>query len=127
MHINMLYAIEKKNLEYVACKLLQIKFNDQETLEQANIYENENFLILSWQKLSDNEIRDICKENFCQTKKCISSVHQSKICYSIKEDKLISKVDGYKKLAQMIIALRYSFTQVKKVQDMYGENWITLY
>ena len=49
------------------------------------------------------------------------------ICFSIKKCNIENAEKKYIKLAELILSLKYQFSQAKEITDSYGETYLVLY
>ena len=122
------YVIKKKSLLYVAKKILTIKNSNQKTEDFYYVYENEEYLIISMEKLCKQEVNKFdCEKLPTKDSEGIDFPSASNICYSIHLARLEKQNNKYKILAQRILIINYPFAQAKVVTDMYEEQWLTLF
>lgn len=80
--------------------------------------------------ISDCASLDVYKEiqngeNFQKTLCTATDVYP--ICFSIKKCNIENAEKKYIKLAELILSLKYQFSQVKEIIDSYGETYLVLY
>ena len=80
--------------------------------------------------ISDCASLDVYKEiqngeNFQKT--LCSATDFYPICFSIKKCNIENAEKKYIKLAELILSLKYQFSQAKEITDSYGETYLVLY